>query len=348
MTAQSAKRWPWVGLMVLILGLSVLAWPKPVTSQTTQPDLKLSQMAVHALGRLEPKSRILNVAAMSGSPGARIETLQVKEGQRVTAGEVLAVLDTEARHKASLIQAQAQLEVAQRQLERVAAGAKQGDIGATEAALKSAELARDLALKQLLRMRTLRAKKSVTQDQLDRSLLSWQQAEWEVKRAEQRLLAIKEVPETALALQSSQVKLAAAQLKVAGVQLETAYIRAPADGVVLKIHSRVGEQLAPEGLLELADIDQMQAVAEVFEGDLPRLSVGQRATVRLESADLSFKARVAELGYKVGRKLVLISDPISDTESRVVELRLDFDKEASRALRRLSNTRVHITIETQG
>src|SRR6476469_297760 len=50
--------------------------------------------SVTALGRLTPQGEVIKLSALSASEGARIELLQVEEGDRVIQGQILAVLDT--------------------------------------------------------------------------------------------------------------------------------------------------------------------------------------------------------------------------------------------------------------
>src|SRR5689334_20718460 len=74
--------------------------------------------AVTALGRIEPKNRIQRIAGPS-RPSVVIAKLLVEEGDRVTAGQPIAVLDTQAEDEATLARAKAQMAHAQRTLDRM-------------------------------------------------------------------------------------------------------------------------------------------------------------------------------------------------------------------------------------
>ncbi len=56
-----------------------------------------SERAVSALGRLEPASHVIRVAAPSGNEGNRLESLLVNEGDDVVKGNVLSYMDTYSR-----------------------------------------------------------------------------------------------------------------------------------------------------------------------------------------------------------------------------------------------------------
>ncbi|MFB2936623.1 HlyD family efflux transporter periplasmic adaptor subunit [Aerosakkonemataceae cyanobacterium BLCC-F154] len=90
---------------------------------------------VTALGRLEPQGEVLTVSAPVSAEGSRVEQLLVKQGDRVKAGQEIAILDSRDRLAASLLQAQEQVKVAQANLEKVLAGAKKGEVEAQKATI---------------------------------------------------------------------------------------------------------------------------------------------------------------------------------------------------------------------
>jgi HlyD family secretion protein len=59
---------------------------------------------VVALGRLEPTGEVIKIAASSS--GSRIAQLRVKQGDTVTKGQIIAILDSRDRLQAELEQAQ--------------------------------------------------------------------------------------------------------------------------------------------------------------------------------------------------------------------------------------------------
>ena len=88
---------------------------------------------VTAMGRLEPKGEVAKLSAATTNEGNRVDKLLVKEGDRVKAGQIIAIMDSRDRLQASLVEAQKQVQVASSRLAQVKAGAKQGEIGARQA-----------------------------------------------------------------------------------------------------------------------------------------------------------------------------------------------------------------------
>ncbi len=96
-------------------------------------------MTVTALGRLEPAGEITKLSAAASAEGSRIEEILVKEGDRVKAGDAIAILDSRDRLQAALEEAQQRVKVAEANLDKVKAGAKQGEINAQKAAIARLE-----------------------------------------------------------------------------------------------------------------------------------------------------------------------------------------------------------------
>ncbi len=88
---------------------------------------------VTALGRLEPKGEVIKLSAPTSAEGSRVEHILVEEGDRVKAGQVIAILDSENRLQAALAEAQERVRVTQANLMQVKAGAKEGEIAAQRA-----------------------------------------------------------------------------------------------------------------------------------------------------------------------------------------------------------------------
>jgi HlyD family secretion protein len=54
---------------------------------------------------------------------------------------------------------------------------------------------------------------------------------------------------------------------------------------------------------------------------------------------------VVDVGQMVARKIVLTNDPVSDTDARVVEVRIALDAQWSQQVARLSNARIEAFIQ---
>jgi multidrug efflux pump subunit AcrA (membrane-fusion protein) len=139
-------RWPIVGLAVVVLaGAGVLTWwltsgssPAPgltVTTETVSVTTGTIQQTVSSSGTIEPSSQADLNFAVSGT----VTAVDVKAGQQVTAGEVLATVGTTALSE-EVSAAQAQLSAANARLASdEASSASTTQIDSDQASITSAE-----------------------------------------------------------------------------------------------------------------------------------------------------------------------------------------------------------------
>lgn len=126
-----------------------------------------------------------------------------------------------------------------------------------------------------------------------------------------------------IAVAEAEVALARARVREAQAELELTRVRAPADGTVLRIDPRVGEQVSGRTILVLADLDRLKAVAEVEERLAPRVSVGQPASVSLRGGGRSWPARVASVGRTLRVANRAAPDAATGAGGRFVEIDLE-------------------------
>ncbi len=344
------RRWRLaVGALIAfcVIGTAVLA----IASRTASPQPAVplvtpaaSIRRVHALGRLEPRGTVLQISAPSGNEGARIEKLLVEEGQDVSPGDLLAVLDNAERREAAVLEADARRQAAEARLDQVKAGAKTGEIAAQAAMVARMDAELELSRKELDRMKELVKKQVVTVENFEQKQLIYDRAVLESQRAKSLLDSLKEVREVDVRLQEREVAAATAALKRAEADFAATHVRSQTAGRVLKVHSYAGEKIGEQGILQLGDVRHMQAVAEVFEGDVHGITLGQPAEIQVSSSGMKLLGQVEQIGLMVARKDVLSNDPVSDTDARVLEVRIGLDPVAIEKVERLSNARVEVSI----
>lgn len=104
---------------------------------------------------------------------------------------------------------------------------------------------------------------------------------------------------------------AKAQYAEAERQLASAVIRAPIDGIVSQRHARAGEQSGAEPLILIIRDSTIEFAAEVPETDLPKLAIGQLASVRLPGRADAIVGSVRMVGPKIDRETRLGNARIS-------------------------------------
>lgn len=345
---------PWiaVGLGTLLLVAAMLAGSAMLRDGEARDSLPPAAAAVAAepgvgaLGRIEPASRVRKLATASGPEGARVGRLLVAEGDRVKAGQVLAEFHDLGRKQAILDQAAANLALADAQLARLLAAGRDTDIAAARARLDSARASEESAARESTRAERLRGTPAGNEATWDRARFAAAQASAERARAEAELGSLLSPRTEDIAVSRAQREAAAAALAQATAERDMARLVAPIDGTVLRIMAREGEKVPEDGAMELADLSRLQAVAEIYETDLPRVRQGAAAEVIVPGEATPFPARVAEVGWTVRRNAIAGTDPVSAIDARVVEVRLDIDPRAIPALARRTNMQVQVRIGT--
>lgn len=306
----------------------------------------LPEFGVGALGRIEPQSEVIHVNAPSVMEPPVVEKIMVRVCDRVHAGQVLAILDSNRRKQADVDLAKASVLLAEKSLAQIKAGAKAGDLRAQEELIARTRERLKLAEKQLERAQELRKSKAVSEDSLDMRVTDVDVLRRELAQYESALVALAEIRVVDLEKAEAEVARARATVQRAEADLEISMIRSPIDGEILKIHTRVGERIGSEGMLDLGDTRQMDVVAEVHEADILKVKRGQPATIIMRNPGATLYGRVIEVGRLVGRKDVLSNDPVDDTDARVVEVRIRLNDEDGQRVSGLSWAKVEVTIDT--
>jgi len=150
------------------------------------------------------------------------------------------------------------------------------------------------------------------------------------------------IAETILEAELTARDVARAQLRHAEAELARSTVRAPVNGQVLEVHARAGEKVGPKGILELGRTDEMYAIAEVYETDVGRIEVGQRARVSSPALEAPIEGVVERVRMKIGKLDALSTDPAARTDARVVEVEIRLDD--SEPVKSLTNLQVEVAI----
>jgi len=224
----------------------------------------------------------------------RLVSLTVKEGDIVTAGQVVARIDpvqaasTADAADASLGALEAEAKAATTQV-RAAQGA------ADEARARAAESATALERAQQLRQGGL-----IAAADFDRVVAADAAATAQVASA---IASFERTQQAAMATER-RVAQGRAERARARDQLAKTDITAPIDGVVTRLDVEVGEMVVigvqnQPGtiLMTISDLSAINAEVKVAEADVMRLSNGMPATVTLEAlANQRFPGRIVEIG----------------------------------------------------
>jgi len=254
-----------VGLVVVIVAVVaavISSQNKGIQVRTAKVARKDLVQIVTANGTVQAKTKV----ELSANVMGQVTTLNVQEGDRVTKGDLLAVID-QARYAAALASAKSNLQALEAELVRAREAAAQAkrDMERAEQQFKDGILAE--------------ADHERARSMYDQAMASAQRA-------------------------ARQVEQAHADIASAQDSLDKTEIRAPMDGIVTRRNIEKGEVIITGTmnnpgtvLMTISDMSIIEAVLEVDQTDVPQLHIGQKAEVRIDAfPDERFPGEVSEIG----------------------------------------------------
>lgn len=258
---------------------------KPATAASAVKTSAAGTIVLESKGYIIPEQQILVSPQVSG----RVIELNFDAGQAVTAGEVLAVLDS-TEYRADHARAVAQVAAAQERLDETKRGNRPDEIRQSQAELAEAKTQLEQAQRALKRRRELFQQKVVTAQDLE-------DAESEVQALSQRVerltastqLIIDGPREERKRIAEAELRAAEAELARSQWRLDNTIISAPITGIILKKNAELGNLVNPVAfngsfsLCELADLSKLEVELDIQERDISKVQRNQRCRIRSDA-----------------------------------------------------------------
>ncbi|MEL7076352.1 MAG: efflux RND transporter periplasmic adaptor subunit [Cyanobacteria bacterium J06582_2] len=351
----------------------------------TETESQVQPQQVVALGKLAPKGEVIKLS-VANAEDSRVNQILVSEGDRVEENQVIAILQGFENRQRDLEEAEKEVELAEARLAQVRAGetkqaelaAQRASISRLESQLRNETLERQAAIAsaeaQLRQARltydrnfTLQQEGAVAMEAFDQSKEGLDMAQAalnerlaqldntqqslreEINQEREKLAQLQEI--RPVDVKVAEIELEKAIIAVGQVRaaLEDTKVKVPISGQILRINTRVGEQVnTQQGIVELGRTEQMYAIAEVYETDIAKVRIGQQATISSEYGGFAGKltGTVEHLGLQVGAKQLSqgSQDPTQDENSRIVEVKIRIDPSDSQKVAGLTNMKVRVEI----
>lgn len=289
MPAFLKNKWLWIGLVLIVLVVAGALFMQGQSAKKKAADEKAaaekveSPYAAVANGKTDVEGGIIQVAARRGGV---VRAVYVQEGDRVTAGQILARQeDDEAR----LAVQRATAEVAQ-----------------AESQLAAIRVDINTAQRELERLQRLVDTNFVAAQRVD-------QARDAVAAAQARLGS-----------QQAAVQTARARLNEASYNLELTVIRAPMSGRIVRRYANPGAGASTLNVSNMFDLepDAPRIVrAEIVESDIPNIVTGQAVEIQPEGDPTKvYVGAVLRRAAVFGARKLASDDPSQRSDERVVEV----------------------------
>lgn len=291
------KTWGLIAVAVAVV--AALAWafaPRPVEVEIATVTQGRFEQAIEEDGRTRLKARY----TVSTPVAARLARITLREGDRVAAGDVVAVLTPVM---SSMVDERSAREAAAR-LKASSAGVERAT-----ARVERARLLMEEARLEQERTRKLAGDGFVAASRLDSTRLALEGARRELEMASaEREVAVQERAQASAALQPATGS---------GSGAHPLTVRSPVDGVVLRVAQPSEATLAPgAALLDVGDPARMEVVSELLTTDAVQAQAGRRAVIerwggpavegRVHRVEPAAFTKVSALGIEEQRVNVLI------------------------------------------
>jgi multidrug efflux pump subunit AcrA (membrane-fusion protein) len=291
--------------------VQVISAKKEETKKTGIGQAPLVEVAPVTQGLIEEKiSRTGDIAPYAqvtiySKVQGWVEKINVREGDRVKTGQVLATLD--AREAAAYVsQSKASLEAAVARLNQVKATSEE----TVQSQIQQAKANLELSESDLKRARELHQKDFVARQQLDEAVTRYSVAKAAYDLA---LNSVRQKTwENDIALAEAQVRQAKATLDLAQAQLANLIILSPMEAGVTKRFVDPGTMVKDTTpILALMDLTEVKMMVNVIEREFVHLQKGQPVTITCTA----FPGRIFQ-----GR--ILIITPALELQSRTAEIQI--------------------------
>ncbi len=245
--------------------------------------------------------------------GGRVLTLDVKEGDRVEAGARILTLDATdlqlaiARARTEQAGAEAQLRLVRAPARREDVRQAEAQVEAARAEVPGARAELEGATADLRRFDLLLERKSGSQKQRDDAATRRDVAEGRLEAAAKRVAAAEAAVtrvragarKEEVAVAQSRIATAAAAIDTLEDQLEDAVLRSPVAGIVTAKLAEAGEVIAPRTpVVVITDLDRAWADVYVPEPAIPRITMGQAATLFTDAGGAGLPGTVTYISPK--------------------------------------------------
>ena len=303
----------WV-MMIVLLVTSTLAGCSNNKNDNTNVDETVNVQDKKINYFMSGKVQADESAVITSKINARVLSLSVDVGSTVNKGDNIITLDSKDL-EAQVGQAQAGVEVAQANLNKIKSGSRPEQIEQATAALEGAKANYENAKANNARNKDVFDAGGLPKSELDKSETTLTATEATCKSA-QAALDLLNNGETAesIAISEAQVKSAEAALNTAQVQLQNGAISSPISGLVSAKNINNGE-LATVGapLLSIVNLDTIMINAYIPSTLVNKISVNQEVVIK-----------VSEIPNKEFNGEISVIDSVIDSKNKNVLVKVKF------------------------
>lgn len=313
-------------------GLNVIAHPTnaavPAAPAKSAGTAARGMWSASAPGRVEPRSGEIRLGAQM--PG-KVSQVLVRMNESVKAGDLLLTL-VDDELMARLEGATAEAAVRRRERDSESGPRQPVDRRNSEDAVFAAERAAFRARLDLdkLQSAAARGEPGAGAKEIEASRAALAEANERLTREQASLRRVNAQPNMPLPTRlEASLAVARAELSAIETAIERTRVRAPSDGTVLLVNSRIGETVSPspeDVLVLFGDVSQLRVRAEIEERDVGKIRPGQAVVVRSDAyPGQDFNGRIDVMANALGQPRLALKGPRRPNDQDVLQVLIDLD-----------------------
>jgi HlyD family secretion protein len=317
--------------VLLIVAAAIKARQKPKGEEVTVEKVskKTIRETVSASGKIFPETEVKISSDVSGE----ITELYVREGDSVTAGQILAKIRPD-EYQSMVEQGEASVNTARSQREISSANVKSGSAQIDQLKADRLRLQAQFEVARNNHQRNEKLYKDgvISTAEFENSLSTYKSAESALAAADASLRAAESNLNSALAgvkVSEYGITSASARLKELRTSLQKTVITAPVSGIVSKLNVEKGErvvgtlQMAGTEMMRIANLRSMEVQVDVSENDILKVSLNDETDIEVDAyLGKKFKGKVTEIANSASNVggMGLNTDQVANF---VVKIRID-------------------------
>ena len=326
---MNRKQWIVAAAALIAMSLTMVAThARHAAAAAASSPVPSQERYVAGPGAVEPVSEDIKVGSeLSG----KLRSVLVEEGDRVSAGQVVAVLEN-ADLEAQIHTSAAQVKQREAELRKTVNGARDQERRQALSSVQESAAVLDNARAEVERHNQLFSDGIVSREDKERYVREYDVAKAQYEEAIQHHALIDDKPrEEDIAAAQAALDLAKAQMAQAQAVYEKTLIRSPIQGIILRKHHRAGESVSnsstvPDPIVTIGDNSVLRVRVDVDETEVALVRVGQPAYVTADAyGKQRFTGHVVRVGNELGRKNIRTDEPTEKVDTKILETLVQLD-----------------------
>jgi HlyD family secretion protein len=312
-----SKKFAIIAVIVAALGFLIVALPNLAAHHQSNKGREgiVATGPLISRGYTEAPAGTVVVAGNPEAGGSVLLELRITDGQKVTKGEIIAVLSNYPTADVQVHEAEAGLVKTKQQRDAMVSGYRASQIAMQEIEVSTAQ--------EETKLKTIQSQR--TDGPPDQKQLEVNISQQKLEQQKAKLRVMKETLATDLAQTETEIIIKQTKLDDALATREDALVRAPLSGIVVQIYTRQGERVSGNGIAKIVDLSQMRVITDIDDLHFSRVALGGKVEVTFRGNSRIYTGKISRI-VPVVRRLKRSQADMGEGNVNLVEIEIELDE----------------------